>query len=207
MWMLQHNHYTYMCQALRRTKSGSCLVKIRQCEVFVSSLQSLQLLLQSWVLAKVRALSMQIATSLKRPSTHYLGVGAGVSRREEVKKVVRGAFFYFLWSFLVFLWTCYVFRQTVRKSNSSLSSCCFYEKLCGYEETILVPGYSVSEAYEVGKTGWLGIKKTFQYSENQKGSAMGITWAYQTSFAQVSSDSTPCEDLRGTFRHQKGSAG
>ena len=55
---------------------------------------------------------MQIATSLKRPSTHYLGVGAGVSRREEVKKVVRGAFFYFLWSFLVFLWTCYVFRQT-----------------------------------------------------------------------------------------------
>ena len=96
---------------------------------------------------------MQIATSLKRPSTHYLGVGAGVSRREEVKKVARGDFSLFLLSFLVFLWTCYVFRQTVRKSNSSLSSCCFYEKLCGYEETILVPGYSVSEAYEVGKTG------------------------------------------------------
>ena len=35
---------------------------------------------------------MQIATSLKRPSTHYLGVGAGVSRREEVKKVARGDF-------------------------------------------------------------------------------------------------------------------
>ena len=101
--MLQHNHYTYVCQALRRTKSGSCLVKIRQCEVFVSSLQSLQLLLQSWVLAKVRAFSMQIATSLKRPSTHYLGVGAGVSRREEVKKVVRGDF---LFSYWVFLFSC-----------------------------------------------------------------------------------------------------
>ena len=90
---------------------------------------------------------MQIATSLKRPSTHYLGVGAGVSRREEVK----GKFFHRV--FLLFYERVMCFGKRVRKSNSSLSSCCFYEKLCGYEETILVPGYSVSEAYEVGKTG------------------------------------------------------
>ena len=46
---------------------------------------------------------MQIATSLKRPSTHYLGVGAGVSRREEVKKVARGDFFSFFIEFSCFL--------------------------------------------------------------------------------------------------------
>ena len=46
---------------------------------------------------------MQIATSLKRPSIHYLGVGAGVSRREEVKKVARGDFFSFFIEFSCFL--------------------------------------------------------------------------------------------------------
>ena len=38
-----------------------------------------------WQKSVSLVISMQIATSLKRPSTHYLGVGAGVSRREEVK--------------------------------------------------------------------------------------------------------------------------
>ena len=59
-----------------------------------------------WQKSESLVISMQIATSLKRPSTHYLGVGAGVSRREEVK----GKFFSSC--FLAFLWTCYVFRQT-----------------------------------------------------------------------------------------------
>ena len=154
-----------------------------------------------WQKSESLVISMQIATSLKRPSTHYLGVGAGVSRREEVK----GKFFHRV--FLLSYERVMCFGKRVRKSNSSLSSCCFYEKLCGYEETILVPGYSVSEAYEVGKTGWLGIKKTFEHSGNQKASAMGITWVYQTSFAEVPSDSTPGEDLGGTFWHQQGSTG
>ena len=151
--MLQHNHNADYVPSTQKAKIWTLSSQNPKHLFLPSRVWSCCYEVEFWQKSESSVISMQIATSLKRPSTHYLGVGAGVSRREEVKKVVRGAFFYFLWSFLVFLWTCYVFRQTVRKSNSSLSSCCFYEKLCGYEETILVPGYSVSEAYEVGKTG------------------------------------------------------
>ena len=192
-----------MCQALRRTKSGPCLVKIQSTCFFPP--ESGVAAAKFW--QKSGSLVCKLPQVLNVRALIIWELEQGFRAERRWRKWREEIFSIFLWSFLVFLWTCYVFRQTVRKSNSSLSSCCFYEKLCGYEETILVPGYSVSEAYEVGKTGWLGIKKTFQHSENQKGLAMGITWAYQTSFAQVPSDSTPCEDLRGTFRHQKGSAG
>ena len=101
--MLQHNHNADYVPSTQKAKIWTLSSQNPKHLFLPSRVWSCCCEVEFWQKSESLVISMQIATSLKRPSTHYLGVGAGVSRREEVKKVARGAFFLVFMEFSCFL--------------------------------------------------------------------------------------------------------